>query len=196
MSEVEESLTDAPAIKSDVRLKSPLRNKATKRRGGTARNDKEPSAKRIAMEEHDGIDVDPLAAKNEDQLILYHAILGHDLTKTSLNARLTFAGNRHVIGQRMGVDMSEMFGPERVTAVCKQYGLVPGQAMNIKNGFDLAVDRKKAWDSILRDKPKLIIGSPPCTFSQYCRNSTNTCTVMMLHGRQYFMITSNKRKDM
>ena len=72
-----------------------------------------------------------------------------------------------MIGQLMGVDMREMFSPERVTAVCKQYGLAPSQAMDIKNGFgfDLAVDRKKAWDSIFRDKPKLVIGSPACIFS-------------------------------
>ena len=62
--------------------------------------------------------------------------------------------------------MSEMFSPERVTAVCNKYGLIPGQAMDIKNrfDFDLAADRKKAWDSILRDKPTLVIGSPACTF--------------------------------
>ena len=62
--------------------------------------------------------------------------------------------------------MSEMFSPERVTAVCKQYGFILGQAMDIKNGFDfdLAADRNNAWDSILRDEPKLVIGSPPCTF--------------------------------
>ena len=30
--------------------------------------------------------------------------------------------------------------------------------------FDLAVDRKKVWGSIVRDKTKLVIGSPPCTF--------------------------------
>ena len=42
--------------------------------------------------------------------------------------------------------MSEMFSPERVTVACKQYGLFPGQAMDIKNGFDFdfAVDRNKA----------------------------------------------------
>ena len=59
--------------------------------------------------------------------------------------------------------MCEMFSPERVTAVCKQYGLTPGQAMDIKNGydFDLEVDRKKVWASILQGKPKLVIGSPP-----------------------------------
>ena len=38
--------------------------------------------------------------------------------------------------------------------------------MDIKNGFDfdLSSDRNKAWESILRDKPMLVIGSPPCTF--------------------------------
>ena len=69
-------------------------------------------------------------------------------------------------GQLMRVDMSEMFSPERVTSACKQYSLIPGQAMDIKNGFgfDLAADRRKARGSILQDKPKLVIGSPPCTF--------------------------------
>ena len=38
--------------------------------------------------------------------------------------------------------------------------------MDVKNGFnfDLAADRKKAWDSILHEKPQLVVGSPPCTF--------------------------------
>ena len=50
--------------------------------------------------------------------------------------------------------------------MCQQYGLSPGQAMDIKNGydFDLKADRDKAWESIKRDKPLLVIGSPPCTF--------------------------------
>ena len=66
----------------------------------------------------------------------------------------------------MSTDVSKVFSPERVTAFCKQYGLVPGEAMDAKNGyyFDLASDRKKAWDTIIKDKPKLVIGSPPCTY--------------------------------
>ena len=37
--------------------------------------------------------------------------------------------------------------------------------MDLKNGYnvDLAADRKKAWDSIIRDEQTLVIGSPPCT---------------------------------
>ena len=124
------------------------------------------------MEEDDGIDVDPLAAKIEDQNIVYHAVLGHDLTEAYSSMRLKLGEARFVAGQLMRVDMSEMFSPERVTSVCKQYGLIPGQAMDIKNGFDfdLTADRKKAWDSILQDKPKLVIGSPPCTSFRGCKS--------------------------
>ena len=71
--------------------------------------------------------------------------------------------------QLASTDVCEMFSPERVTAVCKQYGLTPGAAMDIMNGydFDIAADRKLCWDSIIKDEPMLVIGSPPCTmFSQ------------------------------
>ena len=101
----EEELADAPATKSDVQLKSPERKTATKR--STARHEEEPSTNRIsfediAMEENYGIDVDSLAIRKEYQLILQHAILGHDLAETYSNARLTLASNRRVIGQLVG----------------------------------------------------------------------------------------------
>ena len=85
-------------------MNSPERTKPTKR--STARHEEEPSTKintfeDTVMEENDGIDVDSLAARKEVQLILYHAILGHDLTETYASARLTLAGNRHIIGQLM-----------------------------------------------------------------------------------------------
>ena len=78
----EDELTDALATKTDVRLKSPERRKATKR--STARHDEEPSTKiitfeEVAMEEDYGVDVDSLVARKEDQLILYHAV--YDLTE-------------------------------------------------------------------------------------------------------------------
>ena len=76
--------------------------------------------------------------------MLYHAVLGHDLTETYSNKRLKWLEIR--------------FSQERVTSVCKLYGFIPGHAIDIKNGlgFDLAAGRKKAWDSILRDKLKLV----------------------------------------
>ena len=93
-------------------------------------------------------------------------MLGGDLTEVYSNGRMKLAANRHMVTQLLKVDISEMFSPERVTTVCEKYGLKPGQAMDLKHGyhFDLAADRKKAWDSIIRDEPTLVIGSPPCTY--------------------------------
>ena len=49
--------------------------------------------------------------------------------------------------------------------MCKEYGLDQGMAMDIKSGydFDKTSDRKRCWEAVLKDKPTLIIGSPPCT---------------------------------
>ena len=62
----DETLIDAPASRSDIRIKSPDRKKAAKR--GTDRHDEEPNTNQITledarMEEDDGIDVDSLAAR-------------------------------------------------------------------------------------------------------------------------------------
>ena len=107
--------------------------------------------------------------RKEDDLIMTKAILGHSLHEIYSNHRIQLAiGRKHV--ERMsrdldGVDVCEIFSPERVTAVCKQAGLVPGEAMDIKSGydFDLLADRQRCWKSIVEDEPLLIIGSPPCT---------------------------------
>ena len=98
----------------------------------------------------DGVDVDSIEEKRTDNDIIYRAILGHDLTDIFSNKRLQLAADRQFVNELLRVDMSEMFSPERVTAVCRDYGLEPGQAMDLKNGydFDLAADRQKAWDLI------------------------------------------------
>ena len=114
----------------------------------------------------DQLDIDLLEAKNEDAHIFYHAILGHDLTECYSNKRLQLAGDRHIVGQIASADVTEIFSPERVSKLCSQYGPKPGQAMDIKNGydFDLAEDRRRAWEIIKKSKPTIVIGSPPCTF--------------------------------
>ena len=40
-----------------------------------------------------------------------------------------------------------------------------GEFMDTKSAhdFDTAVDRKRCWESIIRDEPLLVIGSPQCT---------------------------------
>ena len=58
-----------------------------------------------------------------------------------------------VVDEVLGVDIMEMYSPERVAKLCKRYD------------FDTAADRKRAWDIVHRDEPLLLIGSPPCTSS-------------------------------
>ena len=57
----------------------------------------------------------------------------------------------------------EIFSPERVGKLCKEYGLDQGMAMDLKSGydFDRISDCRKCWEAIKRDKPTLVIGSPP-----------------------------------
>ena len=107
--------------------------------------------------------------RREDEAILSKAILGHSLHEVYSNKRIQLAVNRcsmeRINCQLGSTEVSEIFSPERVATVCSRMGLVPGESMDIKSGydFDTLADRKRCWESIIRDEPLLVIGSPPCT---------------------------------
>ena len=88
--------------------------------------------------------------KSEDEFIIAKAILGHSLHEVYSNGRIELAMNRQhmerINSHLSRVDMSEIFSPKRVTAACQRVGLVPGEAMDIKSGydFDKTADRKNA----------------------------------------------------
>ena len=65
-----------------------------------------------------------------------------------------------------GVDITEVYSPERVAKTCSRFGLSPGSSMDLTNGydFDTEADRSRAERIIDEEKPMLVIGSPPCTF--------------------------------
>ena len=115
------------------------------------------------------VDDDPEAMrlKSEDELILSRAILGQSLHEVDSNARIQLAVSRSSMerlnAQLSSTDVCEIFSPLRVAGVCKEAGLTPGESMDIKSGydFDKLADRTKCWDSIIRDEPLLVIGSPP-----------------------------------
>ena len=136
-------LEDGPNQTSDRRFNAPERNPA-KNRSKHIHED-EPHTTNIflgdedLMEASDGMLEIEKANRREDQLIVSRAFLGHDLHEAYSNKRMLLASNRSMVDSlcKIGsVDVSEMFSPERVTKVCKENGLVPGQAMDLKNGFD------------------------------------------------------------
>ena len=46
-----------------------------------------------------------------------------------------------------GVDITEVYSPERVAKVAKRYGLIAGSSMDLTTGFDFTkeADRQLAW---------------------------------------------------
>ena len=64
-----------------------------------------------------------------------------------------------------GVDMSEVFSPARVVKMCEKYGLTGGESFDLRTGYDLSDPQVQARviKYMQKEKPKLVIGSPPCT---------------------------------
>ena len=64
-----------------------------------------------------------------------------------------------------GVDVAEIYSPERVTKLCARFGLVKGTSMDLATGWDSdrAEDRRRAWARLKLEQPHLVVGSPPCT---------------------------------
>ena len=59
-----------------------------------------------------------------------------------------------------GVDVTEIYSPERVNKLAAKMGRVP-----LTNGWDFSREdhRRRAWRLIKETKPYMVIGSPPCT---------------------------------
>ena len=66
----------------------------------------------------------------------------------------------------LGVDITEVYSPERVAKVAQRFGLKAGSSFDLTNGWDFNIedDRRKAWTKIKEDSPYLFVGSPPCTY--------------------------------
>ena len=65
--------------------------------------------------------------------------------------------------------MVEAYSPPGVTLEAKKFGLKPGEAWDLTNGWDFNKKdhREKAEKYIDEEEPLVLIGSPPCTpFSQ------------------------------
>ena len=70
-----------------------------------------------------------------------------------------------------GVDITEVYSPERVNAYASEYGLTAGTSMDLTTrdhdgrawNFDEQEMRERAWERIKKEKPMCVIGSPMCT---------------------------------
>ena len=142
-------------------------------------HEEEPDLKKVIVDEpsddgNDMVDDDlDVLIRKEDEYIIGQAVLGKNLHDVYSHLRIEMAINRqsaeYMTKQLSSVDVVEVFSPERVGEMCSEFGLDQGMGMDLKSGFDfdLASDRARCWATVKKDKPMLVIGSPPCTlFSQ------------------------------
>ena len=66
----------------------------------------------------------------------------------------------------LGVDITEVYSPERIATVAKEFGLTAGSSMDLTNGWDFTRGdhRRAAWKQIEKEDPYLLVASPPCTW--------------------------------
>ena len=105
-----------------------------------------------------------------------NATLGSMVARdTSTGSRATGgAGNRPTVQDNIGlvericaVDVCEVFSPPRVTAEAARFGMSAGDAMDLTTGwgFNIPEHRHKAEQYADQEKPRVLIGSPPCVAS-------------------------------
>ena len=66
----------------------------------------------------------------------------------------------------LGVDISDVYSPERVAKVAAKIGLRAGSSFDLTSGWDfnIAEHMRKAWSKAKDESPYLLIGSPPCAY--------------------------------
>ena len=82
----------------------------------------------------------------------------------------------------------EVFSPERVARVCREFALVAGPALDLATGYDFSKpsDRATAMEILKREEPELVMLSPPCgTFSimQSCTPGPLSAARRVVHWR-------------
>lgn len=74
------------------------------------------------------------------------------------------------------IDIAELDSPHRVSKIAGEYALTKCEALDFKTGWDFSKMsvRRKAWDKIQKEKPMLVIGSPPCTMFSTLQHMNTT----------------------
>ena len=101
------------------------------------------------------------------QMDVYPDSVGKQLQSCVANGKLFDTEEMRVLTSMVnGADITEIFSPERVTRMCNKYGLIAGSSYDLRDGYDLSDEKvqSKVLREINAQRPRLVIGSPPCTW--------------------------------
>ena len=92
----------------------------------------------------------------------------------------------------LGVDVTEVYSPERVARVAKRFALTTGSFMDLTIGWDFNRDdhKRQAWSKIKEEAPLLLIGCPPCTYSSAFQELNKA-----VHGDKLWLAGEVRHRD-
>ena len=93
--------------------------------------------------------------------------IGGQLHSCVANGKLYCESDMAILASVLkGVDITEVYSPERVTRLCTRYGLIAGDSFDLRDGWDLSdeVTQSRVIQRIKSTRPSLVVGSPPCTW--------------------------------
>ena len=78
-----------------------------------------------------------------------------------------------ILGKVMrGADVTDIYSPPRIAAACIEAGLVGGSSFDLRTGWDFSNPhhQKMVLQTVMKESPKLLIGSPLCTLFSNLQN--------------------------
>ena len=161
--EVHEDFVAAPQVEpsSRNRVITPERPRAVRRKMDGERGEE---AQRLRISPPDkpeeAIDDDGDGVGPVSPLAQWYADPGAASAGDSAIGELSIVDGKILAACILNVDITEVYSPTRVNAVAAKFGLVPGNSLDLTNGwnFDLQEHRNKAWAMIAKTKPYLLIG--------------------------------------
>ena len=119
-----------------------------------------PPVKRRADEDGMPVDEESLKARRlaDDS--------GMSMSSTQMEKDMSEEDRKILASMLLGVDITEVYLPERIARVAMEFGLVAVSSMDLTNGWDFTRSdhRRAAWIQIEKEDPYLLVGSPPCTW--------------------------------
>ena len=138
-------------VSSDVRVRSPERKPAVKRRGG---EDAEQTGKRSRIQDAGGgedSDSSLQGSTHSDGRLWEQGRMRDDAAPTPDHSRLPLEVVDHLdeddknilCGAIMGVGLTEVYSPERIVKVCRWFQLAPGSSYDLTNGWNVCLASRR-----------------------------------------------------
>ena len=161
-----------PSSSKHVKIQTPERPAAIKRKDGCRESEGRDNRPRREDDDTqmDNDDDEDSSEQGSTDMDSDGNLIDKDTTSQQADTNDMMSGlddidRRNIRCALFGVDVTELYSPERVTKLCTRFGLIPGSALDLQTGWGFTrMDRKvQVLRLVRREMPTIVVGSPPCT---------------------------------